>query len=56
MKKKCPNCNGTGNETCEIHGSHECGKCNGRGCIEEFFFPNPKFTFPQCPEPNKYWC
>jgi len=29
----CKRCNGTGRETCPIHGSHVCGGCNGRGCV-----------------------
>jgi len=35
MRIKCPDCNGTGTEQCEVHGTHKCERCNGRGCIEK---------------------
>lgn len=33
MKKICPDCQGTGKESCEVHGTHTCSRCGGKGCI-----------------------
>ncbi len=38
-KIKCPDCDGTGKEPCEVHGSHPCERCNGKGCIKK-----PEYT------------
>jgi len=47
MKKRCPVCNGTGVERCEVHGSHTCSRCNGEGCVyDDLRFP--KSTKPWC--------
>ncbi len=32
--KKCKECNGTGKVECEVHGTHTCPDCNGKGCTE----------------------
>lgn len=42
MKRKCKKCNGTGVEPCEVHGSHPCDLCNGKGCIEDYCIPPPR--------------
>lgn len=55
MKRRCSSCNGTGRESCEVHGSHICDKCNGSGCVDSggVYFPNPRFT---CTQPiTKRW-
>ena len=33
-RKRCDRCNGVGSEYCEVHGSHPCSNCHGRGCVE----------------------
>jgi RecJ-like exonuclease len=50
MRKRCPNCEGTGNERCEVHGQHVCSRCNGKGCIEE---SKPSIVVPEF-YPGKY--
>ena len=50
MKKRCDKCYGTGKEYCEVHGSHVCEKCNGKGCIDvpycDKYFMDPKGPLP----------
>ena len=41
--KKCPSCDGTGKEPCEVHGSHRCKRCNGSGCINKEDSFNTRF-------------
>ena len=51
MRKKCPRCNGTGREFCEVHGSHVCSHCHGKGCIDTWSsFPSPRWKWgePMC--------
>lgn len=45
-RKTCPDCHGTGRESCSVHGSHRCSRCCGSGCIKEsgIYVPGPKFT------------
>lgn len=38
-RKICPDCNGTGDETCPKHGSHPCERCGGKGCIKDGSLP-----------------
>lgn len=32
---KCLECQGTGKTSCEVHGSHPCKKCDGKGCTDK---------------------
>lgn len=51
MARRCRNCNGTGKEDCDVHGSHSCKECNGKGCTHNKWnpqpFPDPMFIPPK---------
>lgn len=63
MRIKCPDCNGTGTEQCEVHGNHKCERCNGKGCIERVYLSpwkqppwKPYYPCPSTPKPYTIQC
>lgn len=63
-KRKCTVCNGSGYEECEVHGRHQCGNCNGEGCIGGGIripvwdgpYRSPIISPPQPWRWNEVWC
>ena len=51
---RCPKCKGTGIEPCEVHGSHPCKRCNGKGCINGGWDNSPWFPNPNPVRPTTY--
>lgn len=61
--KRCKTCNGTGKESCEVHGQHTCNNCHGKGCINNItIVREPIYTVPNTVpcrlpgfRPNRKW-